>query len=205
MGSAAGGRGGAGGFSGPTIGDMEGRVKLLPNRAASTRTWSRVGTGTPLRTSRTFSSRFGSLTLSIFFVLLSDRTSTTFAPLRLKATVFLPMPVRKLRPRSVSVWPTNTFFGATCLTTGALAASAVAVPATAGTRSALSAAIWQARRSMGRVRARYSIAPDIGGRPPELERYWTTVSSLVVPVSTRQPSSVTTTRSSIRTPPRPGR
>ena len=100
-----------GGFSAPTIGDFERLVKRLPKRDERTRTASRVGIGVPFLTTSIFSRRLGSVTFSSLVVPFSALTNTAFAPLRLKATVFLLMPRRKWRPWIVSVSPTNDVLG----------------------------------------------------------------------------------------------
>src|SRR5436190_3633889 len=170
FGSTVCGLGGAGGFSAPTIGELERDVKRLPNVLERTRTRRRVRVGVPFLTNSSFSRRLGSVTLSILVVPFSALTNMTRAPLRLNATVFLFRPRRKWWPRIVSVWPTNTFLGVMLLTTGARVLALADVPATAGTSSAVSAASRPARRSIGRVRARSSIAPGIGAPPLRLER-----------------------------------
>src|SRR4051812_9567443 len=151
------------------IGEIERFEKRLPNSAARTRTWSRVGVGVPFLTTRIFSRRCGSLKRSILVVPLSALTKTAFAPVRLKATVFLFRPRRKWWPRIVRVSPTYTCVGVMLVTTGARVLALAVVPATAGTSSAVSAASRPARRSIGRVRARVSIAPGIGGLRASLE------------------------------------
>ena len=176
---------------------------------------NRVGTGVPALRPKNSCSDAGTLSVISFFVAMSALANTARAPSRLNTTVFLLRPRLKCLPRMVSVSPTATSIGDTLVTTGALtflrlAAWALgAAPAVAGAASATSAVSMAARRSGEGMRARSSIALVIGGRAGRLERPMGSLPHArelpsAVPLSTSRPSSVTTTRSSIRAPPRPG-
>src|SRR4051794_20096153 len=144
-----------------TLGDAAFVVNCFENRLERMRRRKRavVLSG---RNARSVSGTTTRICLAVASVLLAN---TAREPSRLNTTVFLFLPRLKLRPRMTMVSPTLGFIGRTEVTTGyflALAA-AVAVPATAGTSSAVRAAPKAAGRAKWRMRARSSITP--GYRP----------------------------------------
>ena len=167
LGLACGGVAGAGGAGGPISGERPSDVNALPRRLASTRRRKRVDAGAPFLMNSSDARLDGTVTCSCFSVPMSALTKTALAPSRLKITVSLLRPRRKLWPRIVSVWPIEALIGETDVTTGSLARRvlASATPLRAGTRSAPKAAVRAARRRFGRMRARSSIGPGIGGKP----------------------------------------
>src|SRR3954452_13969398 len=144
-----------------TVGDWALAVNFFENRWARMRRRKRavVLSG---RYARSVSGTTTRICLAVASVLLAN---TAREPSRLNTTVFLFLRGLKLRPPMTRVSPTLGFIGRTDVTTGyflALAA-AVAVPATAGTSSAVRAAPKAAGRAKWRMRARSSITP--GYRP----------------------------------------
>src|SRR3954463_5034994 len=140
-----------------------------------------------------FSSVFGTMTVSVLVVETSAFTNRALPWSRRNSTLFLAFPRRKFLPVIVILVPTEAILGVTVLITGVL----VFASATAGTKSAPSAAATTVRRSWRRVRDRRAIAPGIGHLPCRLESpvvggrpYSTVRSSFVVFERTSRPSSV---------------
>ena len=156
-----------GGRGAETSGESLSAVKRLPNFFASTRSRNFVGTGVPALSAKNSCSESGTVRRSILRVPTAALAKTARAPSRLKTTVFLSRPMRKLRPLIVSFSPTPTSIGETLVITGAFFFVAACAGATSTAKTvaarATSAASQAARREWGRMRARSSISPDIGG------------------------------------------